>query len=207
MPRLSIVTLGILVAPWAFAEQPSVEVSRFATMKSQAVSKYALGEFLQKYVGDCGSVPNRECEQRATATRAALTGTKFFVSLDDSGQGLIQARTFDDATRSFVMTLTPFFAASEYAVTQGAPKALDRDGNPLVQLLTLHGTAPDGWSMSTLRRQLDSGGLRLEVVFTPVGLWQLKTKGGKVLRGVKARIDGLAIFVRRSGEEIATWIP
>ena len=48
--------------------------------------------------------------------------------------------------------------------------------------------------------------MRLQVVFTPQGLWELPKKGGGKVHGVKVRFDAILVTVGRTGDQVALWI-
>jgi hypothetical protein len=121
---------------------------------------------------------------------------------EEGSHVLSMGRTSGDV---FTMNLTPFFAASNSAVTQGAPSKTDANGNPVLPFMVIKGSATDNADADTIARWLGMRALKMEVVFTPLGLWQLPKKGGGKVTGVKARIEAIQVVVGRTGEPVASW--
>jgi hypothetical protein len=92
-------------------------------------------------------------------------------------------------------------------VTEGAPTRTDAKGNPVLPYLTLKGTPPEGVEVDTIERWISMRGLQIQVVFTPLGLWQLPKKSGGKISGVKARINALLVTVGRTGQAVALYSP
>jgi hypothetical protein len=190
--------------------QPSAAQARFADIKAKAEPQLSLGEFVERFFGTCPadkSKAAKDCEKKVEATRATFIGKPYFSAFEDSLSGIFRVQSVDVTSGEFEALLTPFFAAGDSAITQGAPKSIDRDGNPMFNMIVLHGTMPEAWTASSLRRAIESGGIRIEVVFTPLGVWKAQRKGGPEIHGIKSRIDGVSITIRRTGEHLATWLP
>jgi len=91
-------------------------------------------------------------------------------------------------------------------VSHGAPSKTDANGNPIMPFLPITGPIPQLGNMTMITRMLNSRQLRVQVVFTPQGLWTLPKKGGGKITGVKTRFDAVLITVGRSGDQIALWV-
>jgi hypothetical protein len=61
--------------------------------------------------------------------------------------------------------------------------------------------------MQLMNRQVGARALRLQLIFTPEGVWSLPKKGGGQLRGIKTKFEGVIVQVGRTGEVIGTWYP
>ena len=65
------------------------------------------------------------------------------------------------------------------------------------------------WSPETppamMARQVQAQALRMQIVFTPMGVWTLPKKGGGQLRGVKAKFEAVLVTVGRTGDTIGMW--
>ncbi len=90
-------------------------------------------------------------------------------------------------------------------MTHGAPQTTDPNGNPVLPYIRVTAKMPDGWSPPMMARQVGARAFRIQVVFTPQGLWTLPKKGGGALRGVKARFDAVLVQVGRTGDVLGTW--
>jgi hypothetical protein len=176
---------------------------RFAKLRDQAEAIEGLGAFLDKYVGDCGT--DADCKRNTDVFRSAANGKKFYMIITEDSVNNLQMGTYDPGDQTFTLNLTPFFPASNSAITQGAPSRTDANGNPVMSFLTLKGTVPEGGNASTISRMVNMKTLRLQVVFSPQGLWSLPKKGGGKITGVKAKIDAVLVTVGRTGEQVALY--
>jgi hypothetical protein len=57
-----------------------------------------------------------------------------------------------------------------------------------------------------MARQVQGQALRLQIVFTPQGVWTLPRKGGGTMKGVKAKFDAVLVSVGRTGEQVGLWM-
>lgn len=194
--------LALTLPALALATEPD---PRFTKLWGSAESLTGLGSFLEKYVGDCKAdeVGAVECRQNAEAFRRKSNGKRMKITTDDAA--VVQmGKEYPDG--EFTLNIVPFFGAGGSAVTHGAPSKADANGNPVLPFLTVKGTAPDGADARMVARMITMRALRLQVIFTPQGMWALNTKNGKV-SGVKARIEAILVSVARTGEPIGLWMP
>ncbi len=182
--------------------------ARFAKMRDMAEPVQSLGGFLDKYVGDCGSVleGGADCKKNSEAFRRAANGKKFYMMITEDSSSMLSLGNYSPGSGDVTINLTPFFPASNSAVTHGAPSRTDENGNPVMPFIALKGTLPEGWNPQMMGRQLQAGAMRLQIVFTPQGLWTMSKKGGGQMHGVKAHIDAVIVTVGRTGDQIAVWI-
>jgi hypothetical protein len=154
---------------------------RFAKLRDSADSLASLGAFLDKYVGDCGPISEggSECAKNAEAFRKAANGHKFYMILTEDSTSVLAMGGFNP---------------------QGA------NGNPVLPFITFKGTLPDTWNVQMMQRQVQARQMRLQVVFTPSGLWELPKKGGGKIRGVKVKLEAVLVTVGRTGDHVALWL-
>jgi hypothetical protein len=197
-----ILTLMLSMAAFADADP------RFAKLRDSADALSSLGGFLDKYVGDCGSVleGGSECAKNAEAFRKAANGHKFYMILTEDSTSVLSVGGFNPTAGEVSFNLTPFFPGSNSAITMGSPTKTDASGNPVLPFLTFKGSMPDGWNVQMMNRQVQSRNMRLQVVFTPQGVWELPKKGGGKIRGVKAKFDAILVTVGRTGDQVGLWI-
>ena len=181
---------------------------RFTRLRDGAEPVGGLGSFLDNYVGDCAvqaAGVNGECLQKAAAFRQKANGKKFYMIVSEESAGMISMGSYNPRG-DFTLNLTPFFAASGSALTQGAPSRTDANGNPVLPFITVKGETPTGGNAQSIERLVSMRALRLQVVFTPQGLWQLPKRGGGKTTGVKARIDAILVTVGRTGESVGLYV-
>lgn len=199
----SLIALMTLVSSLAQADADP----RFAKLRDSAEAMGSVSAFVDKYVGDCASkmMGGGDCERNAEVFRQGATGKKYYMIITEETARVLQmGEVRRDGT--FVLNVVPFFAASNSAITQGAPAKVDGDGNPVLPFIRVEGTFPDGWNPAMMTRQVSSQALRLQVVFTPLGVWSLPKKGGGSMKGVKARFDAIRVTVGRTGDEVGLWL-
>jgi hypothetical protein len=182
--------------------------ARFAKLRDSADPVGGLGQFLDKYVGDCGpdALGGSECKQNAAGFRRSNTGKKFYMIITEDAASMISMGGFSPGSNEVTLNVVPIFAASNSAVTQGAPSRLDKNDNPVLPLMYVKGTAPGDADGQTIGRWVSMRALRIQLVFTPQGLWELKKKDGSKVSGVRAKIDGMLISVGRSGEPVGLYL-
>lgn len=181
---------------------------RFAKLRDQAEAMGAISAFVEKYVGDCASkmLGGGECEKNAEVFRQGSTGKKFYMIITEETSTVLSMGEVKMQGK-FVLNLTPFFAASGMAITHGAPSRADADGNPVMPFIRIESDLPDGWNPAMMARQVQGQALRLQIVFTPQGVWSLPKKGGGTMKGVKARFESVLVSVGRTGEQVGIWFP
>lgn len=181
--------------------------ARFAKLRDQSESLSSLGSFIDKYAGDCGPamLGGGDCEKKAELFRRGQTDKKHYMIITEESTAVLSMGEVNLAAGTVVLNLTPFFAGSASAITHGAPSRADDAGNPILPYVRINATIPDGWNPPMMARQVAARALRIQVVFTPQGLWSLPKKGGGQLRGIKARFDAVLVQVARTGEVLGTW--
>jgi hypothetical protein len=192
----------ISAVAWADADP------QFVKLRDQAEPLTSVGGFVDRYVGDCGSrlMGGAECEQNAEIFRRGATGKKFYMIITEDSAGVLQLGEVNIGKGTFTLNLTPFFAGSNSAITHGAPTRTDPHGNPILPFVRIPAVLPEGWNPGLMERQIQARALRLQIVFTPQGLWSLQKKGGGTIKGVKARLDAVLVTVGRTGEQIGLWV-
>lgn len=198
------IALLLLVPTFALADIDK----RFATLRDNAEPLASVGAFVDKYVGDCLSavLGGGECEKSADAFRRAANGKQYYMIVTETTAGVMQLGEVNMRDGTFILNLTPFFAGSNSAITHGAPVKTDAAGNPIMPFIRIEGKIPDGWNAGLLTRQVQGQALRLQIVFTPQGLWTLPKKGGGQIKGIKSRFDGVLVTVGRTGETVGLWL-
>lgn len=177
---------------------------KFAKLRDSAEAIEGLGNFLDKYVGDCGT--DLDCKKNTETFRSAANGKKFYMIITEDSVSNLQMGTYDPGQQTFTMNLTPFFPASNSAITGGAPSRTDANGNPIMPFMTIKGIVAEGGNAQSVARMISMKTLRLQIVFTPQGLWTLPKKGGGKITGVKARIDAVLVTVGRTGEQVGLYL-
>lgn len=180
---------------------------KFAALRDQAEALGSLGQFLDKYVGNCESVlqGGGDCIKSAEAYRKGATGKKFYMIILEQDATMLQMGPYNPNGNEFTIHMTPFFPASNSALTHGAPTKTDANGNPVMPFLPIKAPIPEMGNVSEISRAISSRQLRLQIVFTPQGLWTLPKKGGGKITGVKARLDAIFVTYGRTGLPIALW--
>ncbi len=174
---------------------------RFEALKQRAERFESLPGFLERYVGACKDVYERQtCERNVQATRRHFQGKLLVVTIGDRAAELCRAEALGDRYRIF---LTPFVDGGGYALTHGAPQRQDGAGRPLIPYLVLQGPLSPGGELS-FQSPFRTGNVEMEVVFRPEGTWKLKRKGSGFYEGVKARFVALRLVDQRTGAEIAS---
>ncbi|MFO0600036.1 MAG: DUF6066 family protein [Myxococcaceae bacterium] len=180
---------------------------RFAKLRDQAEAMGAISAFVDKYVGDCASkmLGGGECEKNAEIFRQGVNGKKFYMIITEETASVL-AMGEVKMQGEFVLNLTPFFTANGMAITHGAPSRTDADGNPVMPFMRIDSTLPDGWNPAMMARQVQGQALRLQIVFTPQGIWTLPKKGGGQLKGVKTKFEAVLVTVGRTGDQVGLWL-
>jgi len=181
--------------------------AKFVKLRDQAEAMGAISAFVEKYVGDCASkiMGGGECEKNAEIFRQGTNGKKFYMIItEETSQVLSMGEV--KMGGNFVINFTPFFPASGMAITHNAPARTDGDGNPVMPFIRIDSVLPDGWNPAMMARQVQGQALRLQIVFTPQGVWTLPRKGGGTMKGVKAKFDAVLVSVGRTGEQVGLWM-
>jgi hypothetical protein len=180
---------------------------KFAALRDQAETVGSLGLFLEKYIGACDSViqGGGECIKAAEAYRKGATGKKFYMIILENDATMLSMGPYNPGGDQFTIHMTPFFPASNYALTHGAPSKTDGNGNPVMSFLPITGTIPELGNVGEISRAIQTRQMRLQIVFTPQGLWTLPKKGGGKITGVKARLEAVLVTLGRTGMKMASW--
>jgi len=165
-----------------------------------------LGDFLELYLGDCGTASNTaNCRNRSREFQTQAKGKRFYALVREDEAGMVG---MSESTRSggdFTIEVTPFFPGSEHALTNAVPKKTDAKGNPVLPVLMIPGTLPGAETVDDMVRLFKNRGVRLELLFRPEQPWALNKKGGGQLTGVKARLDAIQV-TSRTGAVLAIWV-
>jgi hypothetical protein len=180
---------------------------RFAKMRDVAEKIGGLSEFIDNYAGVCGPLMTAQCEEKRKEFRRGADGKKHYMIVTEDSTNVLSMGDANPITGEFILNMTPFFAAGESAITHGAPTKTDANGNAILPFIRINAKVPDGWSMQLMNRQVAARALRLQLVFTPDGVWTLPKKGGGQIRGIKTKFEGIIVQVGRTGEVIGTWYP
>ncbi|MEW6431069.1 MAG: DUF6066 family protein [Myxococcota bacterium] len=199
-----LVTLAVLAPAVALADADA----RFAQLRDQAEALSSVSSFVDKYVGECASplLGGGECVKNAELFRRGATGKKFYMIVTEDSSGALQMGEVNVGKGTLVLNLTPFFAGSNSAITHGAPSKVDANGNPVLPFIRIPAALPEGWNPGLMARQVQSKALRMQIVFTPQGLWTLPRKGGGTIKGVKAKFEAVLVTVGRTGEQVGLWV-
>lgn len=197
--RRTLLTLSIFGLLWQ--STPARGDERFDLLKQRAERIESLPSFLDRFIGSCGTVYERQtCEQNVQSVRRRFEGKLLVATVGDHAAELCQARTLGEQYR---ILLTPFVDGGGYALTHGSPVRQDAAGRPLIPYLVLQGPLPPG-SEQNFESSFRTGNVELEVVFRPEGTWKLRRKGTGYYEGVKARFVALRLVDPRTGAEIAS---
>ena len=178
----------------------------FARHRDEAVPMASLHSFLEKYVGECTDLfAGAECKANAKQFRAEANKKKHYMIIHEDQANMLAPGPYDPRG-VYTVNIAPLFAAGGYAVTHGAPKKTDANGNPVMMYLQAKGKMPDGWSFPRFQRLFQTRALRVQVVFTPETTWSLPMKGGGKQQGVKATVHAILVTIGRTGEPVALWV-
>lgn len=196
-----LITMMVLlpVLGWADVDQ------KFAKLRDSAEKLGSLSEFIDSYAGACGPLMTSSCEEKRKEFRRAADGKKHYMIVTEESASVLSMGEANPISGEFTLNMTPFFAASDSAITHGAPSKTDANGNAVLPYIRVPSMVPDGWTVPLMSRQVQARALRIQVVFTPEGVWTLPKKGGGQIRGIKTRFDGVVVQVGRTGETIGAW--
>jgi hypothetical protein len=162
----------------------------------------SLSGFLDRFVGECPDPGTaHECKEASNEFRKKVAGKRFFFIIGEEQANLSPGNSSNNG--DYTVNLTPIFAAGNYAVSQGAPLRADPNGNPVFSYMTLKGKASDGLEAQRTLREVANRNVRVEVVFTPQGIWALPRKGGGKMLGVKATFQGVRATSGMTGQPVA----
>ncbi len=202
MNRL-LATLALLLPALALADVDP----RFVKLRDAAQPMGGLSAFLDKYIGECDDFfAGATCKANAESFRKAYTGKRMYMIVTEDVATMLSPGPYAPTTGEYVIHLTPFFAAGKYALTHGAPKKTDPQGNPVMPLISVSGTIPLGWNAMRFTSLFRNQALRAQIIFSPRSVWTLPKKGGGRLHGVEAQIEAVLITEGRTGEQLGLWI-
>ncbi|AGC46129.1 hypothetical protein MYSTI_04840 [Myxococcus stipitatus DSM 14675] len=203
LSRFLVALAAVLLPTLALADVDP----RFAKLRDESEPLGGLGAFLEKYVGACeGALVDPQCKAQAEAFRKKYQGKQLYMIVTEDDANMLAPGPYSPATGEYTINITPFFPGGRYAMTHGTPKKTDANGNPVMPLLTVTGTLPEGWNIQMFSRMFSMRGVRAQVVFTPQSVWSLPKKGGGKNYGVTARIDGLLVSEGRTGGQLGLWL-
>lgn len=173
----------------------------YSAQSSSARLVTNLGRFLESFLGDCSSdnpdFDKASCEESAARFRSDAEGKLHRIEIESPSEQLHFAG-WDEKRKAFRMHLTPFFAERGFALTVGKPTGLSAEGLPTMKNLPIWIKLPPDAEEAQFKRQLERGGVRLEILFEPKKPWVLKQKGGKgEYRGVETNLAGLRAISER----------
>lgn len=202
MNRL-LATLALLLPALALADVDP----RFAKLRDAAQPLGGLSSFLDKYIGECDDLfAGSSCKSNAEAFRKTFTGKRMYMIVTEDVATMISPGPYKPTSGEYVIHLTPFFPASKYALTHGAPKKVDAQNNPVLPLLSMSGTIPTGWNSMRYNSLFRNQGLRAQIVFTPKGVWSLPKKGGGKIHGIDAQVEAVLVTEGRTGTVLGLWL-
>ena len=111
--------LALLVPALALADVDQ----KFAKLRDASEALSSLGSFLDKYVGDCGSVMEGggECAKNAESFRRGANGKKYYMILTEDSTAVLSLGAFNPQGGEVTLNLTPFFPGSNSAITRFSP--------------------------------------------------------------------------------------
>ncbi len=200
---LALVSLTLLLPTVALADADP----RFARLRDEAVPLESLYGFLERYVGECKDLfAGRECKEKAKRFRAEANARKYYMIINEDQATMLSPGPYNPANAEFIVNIAPLFAAGGYAVTHGAPKKTDANGNPVMMYLQAKGSLGPQMTGMGFARMFQTRQLRVQVVFTPKETWSLPKKGGGQHLGVSAKVHAILVTVGRTGEQVALWL-
>lgn len=179
---------------------------KFAEMRDKSKPLGSLSAFLDNYVGECKDpFAGAECKANAADFRKKANGQRYFMIISEDAATMLSAGPYNPSTGEFVINVTPFFAAGGYAITQGAPKRADANGNPILPFIQIPGKLGEGWNGTRLNSLFMRRGLRVQLIFTPKDLWSLAKPSGGKNYGIAATLNAILVQEGRSGEVLGIW--
>lgn len=203
MSRFLVAVAALLLPTLALADVDA----RFAKLRDESEALGGLGAFLEKYIGVCeGAMVDPQCKSQAEAFRKKYQGKRLYMIVGEDDATMLSPGPYSPVSGEYTINITPFFPGGGFALTHGAPKKSDGNGNPVLAYLTVTGTLPDGWNGQIFSRMFSMRQVRAQVVFTPQGVWSLPKKGGGKNHGVTARFEGLIVTEGRTGQQLGLWL-
>jgi hypothetical protein len=180
--------------------------ARFAQLRDQAEALGSLSTFLDKYIGECaGMFVSPSCRSDAEAFRGKYGGRKLYMIVREEVATMLSPGPYQPGSGNYTIQVIPSFPGGAYALTQGTPTQTDSAGNPLLPLIRISGTTPQGWAATDFLRLFSARQVRAQIVFTPQGVWTLPRKSGGKAQGVAARLEAILLTDARTGEPLGLW--
>lgn len=180
--------------------------TKFADLRDKSKPLGSLSGFLDKYIGECKDpLEGPTCKSNAADFRKKTSGQSYYMIVSEDSATMLSPGPYNPTTGEYTINVTPFFPAGGYAVTEGSPKRADANGNPVLPFIQMHGKVGEGWNGQRFNSLFMRRGLRLLVIFTPNGVWNLSKPGGGKNAGISAKIHALLVEEGRSGTVMGTW--
>ncbi len=180
---------------------------RFSKLRDAAEPLGGLGSFLDKYIGECDDLfAGSTCKANSEAFRKHYTGKRMYMIITEDVATMLAPGPYTPRTGDYVIHITPFFPGGKYAITHGAPKKTDAQGNAIMPLLSVSGSLPAGWNAQMFSRLFSARGIRAQVILTPKSVWTLPKPGGGKLSGVNAQVEAILLTEGRTGEVLGLWL-
>ncbi len=194
--RIAVLALACLAALPASARDLD-----FDSLAGAAQRVDALEPFLARYIGHCTDVYERQkCEANLAQARKETTGRVFTVRVADAA-GLVRP---ERRGGGYLLLLTPFDDGGGLALTHGSPRRQDAQGRPLIDLVSIPATVPEGMMSMEYESPFRVGAIELEIVFRPEKVWKLPRHGeGGSYEGMAARFLAVRIIDARTGKPLA----
>lgn len=200
--RRSILAALLLLPTLALADVDT----RFAQLRDQAEALGSLSTFLDKYIGECaGLFVSPSCRGDAEAFRGKYGGRKLYMIVGEDAASMLSPGPYQPGSGNYTIQVIPYFPGGAHGLTQGTPTQTDAAGNPLLPLIRITGTTPEGWAATDFLRLFSTRQIRAQVVFTPQGVWTLPGKRGGKTQGVAARVEAILLTHARTGEPLGLW--
>ncbi len=136
-----------------------------------------------------------------------MNGHRQYLIVSETEASMISNGPYDPAKQIYTVKIDPTFHAGRYLLTLGEPTRLDQQGEPVVQSLQVRGKTPIGWHALEIAKLFEEKRLRVQVIFTPQGPYELKGERGERVRGLNARIDAILITIGETGDVVGLWTP
>jgi hypothetical protein len=194
------------VLRWATIGVLFIAAPNYTAQRGEAEVIPNLGRFLESYVGDClrddPEFNKAACESVAQNYRRTTQGKLYRVEIDDLGE-MIRFSGWDSGRSASRLHLTPFFGERGLAISVGKPSGLEK-GGPVVKNVPIWVKTKGKEEEDDLRRSVDRGLVRLELLMRPGKPWVLKSKDGKdTFRGVDVTLVGLRLYATRGNSVLS----
>jgi hypothetical protein len=180
---------------------------RFARLRDSAEPLGSLSAFLDAFIGECsGFFTRSSCQSDAEAFRKRSTDTPHYLILkEEQAAALLSAGPYQPGSGQYSIQVRPAFPGGGYLLTHGLPPQTDVKGQPVLPLIHVPGTTPEGGNAQSFLRLFSEKQIRVQVVFTPLAPWSLPQRDGSKVYGVSARVDALLLTHGRTGETLGLW--